>query len=165
MRVLCLDPSGNFKEGDGTTGWALFEDGQLKDFGRVVSSKYSHAELYWLNVCELIPDIGVNKVVCESYKLFNHKAKQQAWSEMETPQLIGCIRLWCMQEQVDIIFQDPAQKVRVTDPILVHMGILEQKGNRYYALGRSTVIHERDSIRHGVFFHRYNKEYLNRGEN
>jgi hypothetical protein len=157
MRVLCLDPSGNFKEGDGTTGFAVFENGELKDFGYIKSSNYDCAEAYWKKVTSHIYYINPHQVVCESFKLFGHKAKQQSWSEMETPQLIGCIRLMCWNRNIPLVFQDPKDKVRVTDPILVHMGVLEQKGNRYYALGRPTIIHERDAIRHGVFYSRYGK--------
>jgi hypothetical protein len=157
MRVLCLDPSGNFKEGDGTTGWALFEDEKLTIFGNVKSSDYTCPEEYWQNVWRRTAMDIADKVVCESFKLFGHKAKQQAWSEMETPQLIGFLRGKCYEYNIPLVFQDPKDKVRVTDPILVHMGVLEQKGNRYYALGSPTLIHERDAIRHGVFWHRYGK--------
>lgn len=157
MRVLVFDPAGNHAEGNGTTGWALFEGKELKHFGRIEAKNYVNAEFYWFDVCELIPNMKPNIVVCESYKLFGHKAKQQSWSEMETPQLIGCLRLQCWKSGTDLVFQDPSAKVRVTDPILVHMGILENRSNRHYALDRSTVIHERDAIRHGVFFSRYGK--------
>jgi hypothetical protein len=156
--VLTLDPAGNHgKEGDGTTGWAIFKDGQLVDFGHKSSSDYATAEEYWDSIISLmILRVNFDLVVCESYKLFGHKAKQQSGSEMGTPQLIGCIRLMLHKARIPLVFQDPKDKVRVTDPILVHMGILEQtEGGRYKALGRQTIIHERDSIRHGVFYHRY----------
>jgi len=159
MRVLCFDPSGSFHEGEGCTGWAVFEDGELKDFGRLEAKKCNSIEEYFWAHCLLIDSKLPNTIVCESYKLFGHKAKQQSWSEMETPQLIGALRLRCWVDSIALVFQDPKDKVRVADPILVHMGVLEQsEGNRYKALGRQTVIHERDAIRHGVFWHRYNKE-------
>lgn len=165
MITLALDPSGNFgkKEGDGTTGWGVFENGELKDFGHIESSGSDCAEAYWASVIYLATQkICPKLIVCESYKLFAHKAKQQSGSTLDTPQLIGALRMECYRFGIPIIFQDPKDKVRVTDEILVHMGVLEQSaGGRYKALGRQTVIHSRDAIRHGVYFHRYNKEYKN----
>ena len=157
MRVLCLDPSGNYKEGDGTTGWALFVDGKLIEFGRVEAKRYSSQEAYWAAVSEVISKFFPDVVVCESYRLFEHKAKQQSWSELETPQLIGYLRMYCWCRNIQFVFQDPNDKIRVADEQLVKMGVLEKKGNRYYCMGKQTVIHERDAIRHGIFYHRYGK--------
>lgn len=157
MRVLCLDPSGNYKEGEGTTGWALFVNGKLVEFGRVKAEHYSSQEEYWVAVSGLSSEFCPDVVVCESYRLFEHKAKQQSWSELETPQLIGFLRIHCWYRSIKFVFQDPNDKIRVADEQLVKMGVLEKKGNKYYCLGRPTVIHERDAIRHGIFYHRYGK--------
>lgn len=158
MRVLALDPSGNFgeKEGNGTTGFAIFENGNLTDFGHIAAEDYNRQEFYFYNVGDLFLTFKPDEVVCESYKLFGHKAKQQSGSSLDTPQLIGYLRMCAWSLEIPIIFQDPKDKVRVTDPILVHMGVLEQSaGGRFKALGRQTIIHERDAIRHGVYYHRY----------
>lgn len=157
MRVLCLDPSGNYKEGEGTTGWALFVDGKLIEFGRVEAKHHPSQESYWAAISGLMSKFVLDTVVCESYRLFEHKAKQQSWSELETPQLIGHLRMACWYRNIKLVFQDPNDKVRVADEQLVKMGVLEKKGNKYYCLGRPTVIHERDAIRHGIFYHRYGK--------
>lgn len=158
MKVLCLDPSGNYNEGEGTTGWALFEDGELKDFGRVESKHYSSQENYWFQVGWLLELYRPSIVVCESYKLFGHKANQQIGSAMETPQLIGHLRMtaWLMPG-TEFIFQHPQDKIRVADPQLVTLGVIEKRGNKHYCLNRPTVIHERDAIRHGIFYYRYGK--------
>lgn len=161
MKILALDPSGNFgeKEGNGTTGWAVFENGELTNFGSIKAEDFHCQEAYWIKIKDLIKVIWhVDVLVCESYKLFGHKAKQQSGSSLDTPQLIGYLRTWIYENMdwIKWVFQDPKDKVRVADEILVHMGILEQSaGGRYKALGRQTVIHERDAIRHGVFYHRY----------
>lgn len=158
MRVLCLDPSGNFgtKEGFGTTGWALFVDGELQQFGRIASENHKTQESYWAEHKILIINASPHIVVMESYKLQPGKAMQQSWSTLDTPQLIGYLRMFCWEHSIKLEFQDPKDKVRVADPILMHMGILTERNGRCYALDRKTVIHERDAIRHGVFFHRYN---------
>lgn len=157
MKTLCLDPSGNYKEGDGTTGWAIFQDTQLVEFGSVSSSDYTSQELYWDAVSNLMTENKIDNVVCESYKLFAHKAKQQSWSQMETPQLIGYLRMFCWHKNIPISFQDPTNKTRVADDILTREGVFEKKGNKFYCNGRPTNLHMRDAIRHGIYYVRYKK--------
>lgn len=158
VRILTLDPSGNFskKEGDGTTGWAIFEDGELKDFGDVSAQSYHKMEAYWEGISDLI-DLSVGLVVCESYRLFAGKAAAQSNSLMETPQLIGYLRMHCYKWQIPIVFQDPKDKLRVTDPILVRQGVFELKGRKHYCMERPTNLHMRDAIRHGIYFLKYGK--------
>lgn len=156
-KVLVLDPSGNFNEGGGVTGWALFVNRKLDNFGRVEAEHYSSTERYWQAVGSLIDRYQPDTVVCESYHLFGHKAMQQVGSAMETPQLIGYLRMICYNNMIDFVFQRPQDKIRVADDQLVKMGVLELKGNKHYCLGKPTVIHERDAIRHGIFYFRYGK--------
>ena len=158
MKILTLDPSGNFSknEGDGTTGWAIFNYGELKDFGDIASSDYQRIEEYWLAISDLI-DLSVDVVVCESYRLFAGKATAQSNSMMETPQLIGYLRMHCFKWQIPIVFQDPKDKARVSDPILVRQDVFQKKGNKHYCLGRSTNLHMRDAIRHGIYFLKYGR--------
>jgi hypothetical protein len=155
--VLCFDPSGNFEEGSGTTGWAYFEDDELIRFGDVKASDSTTIEKYWHEVTELISILEADEVVIEDYRLFGHKAKQQSWSALETPQLIGYMRMYCWERDIPVIFQSPKDKIRVADPQLEKLGIIEKKGNLYYCLGKKTNLHQRDAIRHGVFYHRYRK--------
>lgn len=158
MRILTLDPSGNFskREGDGTTGWALFQDGELKDFGDVGAAHYGRIEAYWEGISDLI-DPSINLVVCESYRLFAGKASAQSNSMMETPQLIGYLRMHCYKWEIPIVFQDPKDKLRVTDPILVRQGVFELKGRKHLCMGKPTNLHMRDAIRHGLYFLKYGK--------
>jgi hypothetical protein len=158
MKILTLDPSGNFskKEGDGTTGWAIFEDGELKDFGAISASDYKKIEEYWEAISDII-DLSINVVVCESYRLFAGKATAQSNSLMETPQLIGYLRMHCYKWEIPIIFQDPKDKLRVTDPILVRQGVFILKGKKHYCQNRPTNLHMRDAIRHGLYFLKYGK--------
>lgn len=159
-KVLVFDPSGNFseREGKGSSGWAIFEDGELKDFGELTASYCGSLEEYFLQHEMTIDNKFPSTVVIESYKLQPSKSLQQSWSALETPQLIGYMRMVCWKRRLEVIFQDPKDKVRVNDDVLVHMGVLEQRGNRYYCQGRPTNLHMRDAIRHGVFFHRYGKK-------
>lgn len=159
-RVLCFDPSGNFseKEGKGTTGWALFTDGELADFGDIAAEDHSSLEHYFHKHAMLIDRKSPNTIVIENFKLQPGKAMQQSWSELETSQLIGYMRMVAYMEGIKIVFQDPKDKIRVADPILEHMGVIEKRGKLYYCLDRKTNLHMRDAIRHGVFYHRYRKD-------
>jgi hypothetical protein len=152
--TLCLDPSGNFAEGKGNTGYAVFVDGELENFGSISAGDYPSAEFYWKQVGLLITP-QTTRVVCESYKLQPSKSRAQSYSSLETPQLIGYLRMRAVGFWVKWVFQDPKDKIRVADEQLVHLGVLEKRGNRHYCLGKPTNDHMRDAVRHGIFYFRY----------
>jgi hypothetical protein len=158
-----LIPSGNFgdKEGYGTTGYAIFEDGILKDFSYISAKDFDCIEAYWLAHEDLILSEGPDILLVESYKLFESKAKAQSWSTLDTPRLIGALMLACYKFHIPIVFQDPQQKQGVTDERLVKLGYFEKRGRYFYCNGRKTIIHERDSIRHGIYYFRYGKGKVN----
>lgn len=157
-RVLCFDPSGNYgSEGMGTTGWAIFDNGELVDFGEIKASDWGDQETYWLQHGALITTAEATTIVCESYRLFGHKSKQQHGSSLDTPQLIGYMRMVCWNWGKEFVMQDPSNKTPVADPILVRRGVFEQKGGKHYCMGKSTNLHMRDAIRHGIFYFRHGK--------
>jgi competence protein ComGF len=158
IKVLSLDPSGNYNEGSGTTGWAVFEDETLTEFGTISATDFSTVEGYWSEHENLIVMKQPKIVVCEDYRLFAHKAKVQTNSQMETPQLIGYLRMTCWKRAIKIVFQQPAKKVRFPENVLIKMGFIEKRKNCYYCMGKPTNIHIRDAIRHGAYFNRYYKE-------
>lgn len=157
MRVLIFDPSGNFsqREGQGTSGWAIFAEGELVEFGDIKAEQEDTVEKYWRTHARMITKNQPDIVVCESYKLQPGKAMAQSYSALETPQMIGYLRMICYEEAIRFVFQDPSTKLRVADPILERMGIIEKRGRMYYCKGIRTNDHMRDAIRHGIFFQRY----------
>lgn len=158
MRALTLDPSGNFDEGKGSTGWAVFEDGQLETFGEVSAEDYNSIERYFQEVGRLIPDNKVDLVICEGYRLYGGaRGKAQINSSLETPQLIGYLRMACWEDKIPFILQPPSDKKPVDDTRLVRAGVFEKKGNKHYCMGRSTNLHMRDAIRHGIYYYRFGK--------
>lgn len=157
MILLTFDPSGNFHEGKGTTGYAVFQDGELIGFNDIKSEKCFTQEEYWAKHRNLIEGQQPDIVLIESYKLFEHKAQSQSWSALETPQLIGFLRMVCYDLNIPVVFQDPAQKAGVNDIRLTKLGYLEKRGDRYYVDGRLTNLHMRDAIRHGIYYYRYGK--------
>lgn len=160
-RILCFDPSGNFSkgEGKGTTGWALFENDKLTDFGAIKSSDYESIEEYWQEHLILMYNAKPDKIICESYRLQGGKQMQQTWSALETPQLIGAMRMASYTDNKPFILQDPTIKARVADEMLARWGIIQSVGsNRYNCMDRLTNLHQRDAIRHGVFYIKYRKQ-------
>lgn len=160
-KILAFDPSGNFEEGRGTTGWSYFVDGKLKDFGDIKASSHDSAEAYWDSHLALINDVTstlLQAVVCESFNLQPSKAKQQSWSALETPQLIGLMRHHCWSNGMHMVLQKPMIKQRFTDVVLEKTGVVEKRGELYYINGRLTNLHMRDSIRHGLYYMRYGKD-------
>lgn len=157
-RVLCFDPSGNWgKEGDGTTGWAVFEDGKLVNFGKIKAHEHFTQEEYWAAHADLINKLHPDLIVCESYNLQGNKALAQTGSSLDTPQLIGYLRMTAWHDQRQWVMQNPQDKQRVTDPILVRMGVFEKRGNKHYCNNRPTIIHQRDAIRHGIYYFNWGK--------
>lgn len=162
MKLIAIDPSGNHgKEGYGTTGYCVFKDGEPVELGEILAEDYDGEEGYWLAHIGLIirekPDI----VVCEGYKLYHHKgmsAQTQAHSTLQTPQLIGAIKMWCYFSGIPIHIQFASEvKNRWNDDLLARQGILEKRGKRYYFRGEPTNNHKRDALRHGIHYLRYKR--------
>lgn len=158
IRILSFDPSGNFTEGKGTTGYAIAVDGYLPHkLGDINSEGFVNKHEYWLKHEDLINFVAPDVIVIESYKLFGHKAKQQTGSEIPTAQLIGYLEMIAYKKKIPVFFQDPSTKQRHADDILVKMGIVEKKGRSYYYKGEITNMHKRDALRHNLYFQKYNK--------
>lgn len=157
-RILTFDPSGNFEEGKGTTGWSIFEHNNLASFGEIKASDFDSAEAYWDRHLTFIGDIRPDVVVCESFNLQPSKAKQQSWSALETPQLIGVMRWYCWTWGYKFVPQKPLIKQRFTDEVLEKTGYVERRGDLYFVRGYRTNLHMRDSIRHGLYYLRYGKD-------
>lgn len=155
---IWLDPSGNFSEGKGTTGWATFVNGQVARFGEVKASDYASQEEYWYVVARIVTGANADLIGCESYRLFGHKAQSQVQSAMETCQLIGYLRMVAYHRNIPFVMQDPSQKVRVNDENLTREGVFEKRGNNYYFEGKLTNLHMRDAIRHGIHYNRYGRK-------
>lgn len=179
--ILGCDPSGSYKEGNGTTGLALY-DRETKSIIQC-SSVEAHAYTPWQEYYKAVwkklwwmardyPNDIV--VVIEDYLLYASKANAQINSILETPRLIGYLlmKLYehetpaCTQRAVDV-------KNRWSDDILEHHGIITKVGkNKTYehCHGYSPYIvtvneydmplqsHHLDAIRHAVHYGHFGKE-------
>jgi hypothetical protein len=164
MKLLTLDISGNFKEGKGTTGICLMVNGYVTELNTIHAGDYSSAEEYWAAHEDYILQEWPDHVVMEGYKLYNHKgmsAKTQANSDLETPQLLGVLKMTCYRLKIPYTIQYAADvKTRWSEDVLVRLGILEKKGTKYYWNGESTVTHKRDALKHALHWTRYKEPKL-----
>jgi hypothetical protein len=152
-KVLSFDPSGNFDEGQGTSGYAISLDGHLPHkLGDIKAGDYKTREAYWFAHRELIEKQFPDVVVIESYRLFGSKAKEQVGSSLETPMLIGYMQMVCYEMKIPVFLQDPTTKSRHADDVLVKAGVVEKKGIRYYYKGELTNLHQRDAMRHNLYY-------------
>jgi hypothetical protein len=152
-KVLSFDPSGNYTEGMGTSGYAVSLDGHLPHkLGDIRAEDYKTREEYWFRHKILIEQQHPDVVVIESYRLFGSKAKEQVGSSLETPMLIGYLQMVCYEMQIPVIIQDPTTKSRHADDVLVKAGVVEKKGIRYYYKGELTNLHQRDALRHNLYY-------------
>lgn len=159
MKVLTFDPSGNFNEGMGTSGFSISLDGNLPHkLGDIKATDYESRQGYWFAHRERIEIVYPDVLVVESYRLFGHKAKQQSGSSLETPQLIGYLEMVAHEINIPIVLQDPSTKTRHTDDILVKTGIIEKRGNKYFYKGEMTNLHQRDALRHNLYYCKYGKK-------
>lgn len=159
MRILAFDPSGNFKEGKGTSGLCTVENGEPLTLDEIRAATFDCAEAYWLAHLNFIRHYEPDEVCIEGYRLYNHKgmaASTQANSELETPQIIGAIKLHCYIEEIPLYVQYAKDvKSRWSDDVLVAKGYLERKGKLLYFNGKATSTHKRDALRHALHHSRY----------
>jgi hypothetical protein len=164
MKHIAFDVSGNFHEGKGTTGICISEDGEINELKEIKASDFTSMELYWLAHSEFILEEGPDHVTFEGYKLYNHKGKEakiQANSQLETPQMLGALRLHCFQFGIPYNLQFASEiKNRWREEVLVRLGLLTEKGGRFYWNGESTNLHKRDALKHALHFWKYTKEKI-----
>ena len=158
--MLGTDPSGAFMEGKGTTGMCLIvktNKYKIQWVGDICAKDFATPEAYWnehLRRIEFYHTRYKDLIVSmEDYILYENRAMSQANSHMETSQLIGCIRLYCWQNNIELHMRNAVQvKKRWSDEILVHKGLLQKINNKYYCTARQDPLslHIRDSIRHAI---------------
>lgn len=136
-RLLALDPGH-------TTGWSVFEKGELTAWGQAATMDRG-----WGEINQLFHDIQPTALIYENYRIYEHKLARHANSEVYTIRLIGVIEFLC-----DVTFGIPrynqmAQQAKgfVTDEKLKKWGM--------YKPGQK---HARDSIRHGCYFLLFHKQ-------
>lgn len=155
--ILALDPSGNYNEGKGTTGWCLYDThtNKIVKFGIIKAIKYNRQEDYWRAHLDLMDGlIGYGyTLVIEDYMLYSNRATSQINSRFETPKLIGVIQYECYLRGITLVFQTAsAVKLRWSDSILVNKNLVKEGQGGYYILDTKLSEHCLDSIRHAIHY-------------
>lgn len=161
--VLGIDPSGNFKEGKGITGWALLDtqSNKIAKFGYISAAMYTNQYAYWDAHITLIDSLAgfAPAIVIEDYLLYCNRADSQINSRMETPQLLGVLKFECYKRGIAIHVQTAVSvKTRWKDDILIKKGYLNKKGRSYYIGSILVSDHIKDAIRHAAHYSVFGKD-------
>lgn len=147
--ILAIDPSGNYAEGQGTTGWVLYntKDQKITRHGILQAKDFASAEHFWLGQVTLILELNTftedMAIVIEDYLLYADKATAQTNSRMETCRLLGVLQVYCMQHDLPYFFQRAVDiKTRWSDKVL--------RSLKLYPKGLCK--HEMDAYRHALHF-------------
>lgn len=161
LKVLVMDPSGNYNEGDGTTGWVLIDQDQnILSFGNLKSKHLSCRADYHHAHLELIEQHQPNWIVLENFVLYADKASQQINSELETPRLLGVLEHYAWLHCIPLSYQRAVDvKARWADDILVFKKVVTREHNRCYINGMLLSRHIKDAVRHALHFTSFNKEW------
>ncbi len=162
--ILALDPSGNYKEGLGTTGWCLFdqETDKISKFGVIAATNYKDQYKYWDAHISLIDSLAGYRpeIVIEDYLLYSNRAQNQINSRLETPQLIGVLKYESYKRGLFVTIQTAMQvKTRWSDETLCKKDYLTKRGRYYYIGNCRTTDHIRDAVRHAIHFKTYTSRY------
>lgn len=133
--LLCLDPGE-------TCGWARFLDGNLVDCGQLPLGKTGQEELFNFIKGAVLGSEGDTTVVCENYKVYEHRKDQHVGSDVVTLQYIGVIKLACSLMSLPLVMQMAWQaKQFQTDDKLKQWGLYQV-----------AMKHANDAIRHGCYY-------------
>lgn len=176
--ILALDPSGNFHEGKGTTGWCIFDCAAMRvvKWGYIEASKFKSMEAYWDAHIALITKYitkhqnkpGSAGIVIEDYLLYGTKAQDQVNSRMETPKVIGLMQYWCYKNKQEYHMQPASMvKTRWSNDILSHKDYIRkvEKGFRIPGLPGILNRHCIDSIRHAVHYATFSNKVVLKNKN
>lgn len=160
--VLAFDPSGNFTEGKGTTGWVFMDANErLIQRGYISAKDYSCPEEYWEAHLELIRKHYREHqykliVVIEEYVLYRDQSLGQTNSKMETCRLIGVMQHECWRLKQPYSMQLASSvKDRWSDELLLREHIIfDDRGKLTHTdSGMSLSLnHTRDAFRHAIHY-------------
>lgn len=160
--ILAFDPSGNFNEGKGTTGWVLMNyKEKLIARGYLSAENYKCPEEYWDAHKKLI-EFNYEKygdsliVVIEDYVLYRDKSISQANSKMETCRLLGLIQWVCWNNRIPYTLQLASSvKHRWSDDLLEREKIIFKDRGKYMHTESGislSLLHTRDAFRHAIHY-------------
>ena len=167
--VVGVDPSGNFKEGSGHTGLAVYDVSadEIVCCGYTYAGDYARFEEYywatWKQIVLLSKYFNDAPMSIEDYVLYGTKATAQINSQLETPRIIGFLMMQCWLNNIDVYIR-PAVRVkkRWNEDVLVAYGYVHKKDRSYYLTVDSDtplMTHELDAIKHAVHCGKFEVRY------
>ena len=173
--VLGIDPSGNFNEGKGHTGFAVFDrqTNTIKETWTLAAKDFASAEQYfqahWVAIMQAFQQYngwvdcsnGLGEkyhesmvVSIEDFILYQASAKDLINSQLETPQLLGYLKMMFYEHSITWYIR-PAVRVkkRWHETILEHEGYIQKYKTKSYKLehgDHALATHELDAIKHAV---------------
>lgn len=126
-RLLAIDPGE-------TTGWAVFDAGQLYDCSQLPTMRVEMIE-------PLITISQPSHVICERYVVYPGKGDDHVLDALHTPQLIGAIKLICAQLAIPVLEQGAGHA----------KGFMTDKRLREWGYYQKSQKHANDAVRHGCF--------------
>lgn len=133
--VLAIDP------GEVHVGVAWFSD---HDY---YAEEHSAAEIRPAELIRTLEQEVLDTVICEEFRLYPWKMKEQGFSQFKTIELIGVIKHICTKRHIDLIEQ-PANIKKPTDGILTTLS-----KNAVFPSHRHGG-HARDAELHGWYYFR-----------
>lgn len=166
--ILGIDPSGNYTEGKGITGWCLMnEQGELLEIGQIKAQSYHRPEEYWNAHKNMIHHFHEKYqeniiVVIENFILYHDKALSQSNSQMETCRLLGLLQWYLWKKNIPYSLQRATDvKHRWSDDLLARERII-YKDRGYWKHTDSNIslssTHIRDAFRHAIHYCRCRNE-------
>jgi hypothetical protein len=163
--ILALDPSGNYTEGKGTTGWCVMDTkaNVITLAGSISAKDFRNMESYWQQHLLLINNFHKQygkrlTLVIEDFILYESKAMSQVNSHMETSKIIGVLQHYCFDHKISYTMQTASLvKKRWADPILLHKNYINKRGKIFYLPHSNVELnrHARDAIRHAVHYRNF----------
>jgi hypothetical protein len=150
--ILSIDPSGNFEEGKGKTGYCCF-NGATKAIvcGTIAAKDYDTRVDYWHEVAKLIVKQPVDVIIVEDYRLYNTAktgASVQSFSQLETPRLLGILETTAYNNGKKVVWQMANVTTPYSDDKLEKLGVIKKVKNRWYFKENALNDHERSALRH-----------------
>lgn len=162
MKYVAIDPSGSFNEGSGHTGITFIKDWDWNTLMTcsISANKFSDRHLYWDALIRQVTCTNPDVVIIESFVI---RANGFLVGKMpETLLFIGAL-IWELEQlNIKYVFQSPTQaKTRFKDE---HLGryipnyeVKEISGKKYYYLNGNRINdHTRDSLKHLLYYKKYN---------
>ena len=166
--VIGVDPSGNFNEGKGHTGIAIYDtvEDRIVDIDMTYAGDYDtwlaffaatwQKILWYLEHFSNVDGYDNPVMSIENYVLYGHKMHEQTNSELETARAVGYLIMKAFEAGYHVYMRRAVDvKSRWSEDVLVRLGYIQERSGKYYFNGKSTATHHRDAMKHAIHCGRF----------